>query len=256
MVRLFILAVALAIASGQAHAQFQTRFQTDPPPDLQRWADMLRKSNMPKSTAFLLNRIAAIPRPVMVSFKSCGYVNAQYDPGNDELTFCYELFSDLGERITQKAREGRATPEQTSAALGGAIWFILYHEVGHALFHQLNVPLLGREEDSADQLAVWLAIHRPPPGLDDGVIGALSFFATGSPISWDRLGDEHALDQQRLQNVACWAYGANPVRFGWLPALVHLPEHRQGRCATEWKKIDDAVPRLLGRALKQPAGRT
>ena len=35
------------------------------------------------------------------------------------------------------------------------------HEAGHALFDLLEVPLLGREEDAADQLAAYYVLQFP-----------------------------------------------------------------------------------------------
>lgn len=250
MFRLFLIAVALALATSHAHGQFAGRAWADPPPDLQRWADMMKQSNLHTHTANHLNGAFAIQKRVNVSFTSCGNAGAFYMPPKSEITFCYELLSELGARFMAMARAGNASPEQTQAALGGAMWFVLFHEAAHAVFDLQDVPLLGREEDAADQLAVWLAVRRPPPGYDDGVLGALAFFAQGQPISWDMLGDEHALNEQRLQNIACWAFGADPVTYFGLPAMVRLPDRRKARCASEWEAIDRAVPRLLGRALK------
>lgn len=250
MFRLFLVAVALAIAAGQAKAEFHARFWANPPADLQRWPDLLKQSNLHTHTANHLNRSVTLQRRVLLSFNACGAPNAFYHPGQQEITFCYELLSDISARIMAMGRSGGASRDQTAAALGGAMWFVLFHEVGHAVFHQLDLPLLGREEDAADQLAVWLAIRRPPPGYDNAVLGALAFFAQGQPISWDMLGDEHALNEQRLQNVACWAFGADPVTYHGLPAMVRLPDRRKARCAAEWEAIDRTVPRLLGRALR------
>src|SRR4029434_6018591 len=38
------------------------------------------------------------------------------------------------------------------------IHFILGHEFGHALIHQLNLPLTGLEEDSADGFATFFTV--------------------------------------------------------------------------------------------------
>ena len=42
--------------------------------------------------------------------------------------------------------------------------FILGHELGHALIHQLNIPLTGMEEDSADGFATFFTVNDKDTG--------------------------------------------------------------------------------------------
>ncbi|HYI71139.1 MAG TPA: DUF4344 domain-containing metallopeptidase, partial [Skermanella sp.] len=55
-------------------------------------------------------------------------------------------------QLTQEQRE-----EADLFVLGNTV-FILYHELGHALIDQLGLPVLGHEEDAADNLASIMMI--------------------------------------------------------------------------------------------------
>lgn len=253
MFRLFLVAVALAIAAGQTPAAgFVGNFQAAPPdPAHQRIAAGLARSQQPQRIADHLNSVLQLPAPVLVQFQQCGQVNAFFNPKQRAVIFCYELMQDMGAKIAARAREVRAGRDQAAPVLGGAMWFILLHEVGHAIHAVADLPTLGRREDVADQLAVWLAIRRPPPGADESILGGMVFFTDASaPTDYEAMGGPHSLHPQRLQNVACWAWGADPVRYRDLPDAVRLPDARRASCAEEWAAIDAAVPRLLGRVLK------
>jgi hypothetical protein len=45
------------------------------------------------------------------------------------------------------------------------------HEVAHALFDQLHIPILGREEDAADQFAPFTLVHLNEQTARDTVFG-------------------------------------------------------------------------------------
>jgi hypothetical protein len=38
----------------------------------------------------------------------------------------------------------------------GNLYFLGYHELGHALVSELDLPVVGREEDAVDRLAIWM----------------------------------------------------------------------------------------------------
>lgn len=58
--------------------------------------------------------------------------------------------------------------------------FILGHELGHALIHQLNIPLTGMEEDSADGFAIFFSVNDKDTGPNAALGGAVLFDAMGS----------------------------------------------------------------------------
>ena len=90
-----------------------------------------------------------LPRALRLKLQGCdGVSNAWY--GDDAITVCYEYIDD----ILRNAPEEKTPAGVTRAdAIVGPTLEVFLHEVGHAVFDYLDVPILGREEDAADQFA-------------------------------------------------------------------------------------------------------
>jgi len=116
----------------------------------------------------------------------------------------------------------------------------LYHEMGHALIDVLQLPVLGKEEDAADQLSVVLMNDLSD---EESVAAALSSAAIGYALQDEQraagakepaYAREHSLDMQRYFNVVCLFYGANPEKRQQLADKLRLPAERAEHCPTEW----------------------
>ena len=44
-------------------------------------------------------------------------------------------------------------------AMLGQFYYVVFHEMGHAMFDALNVPLFGRPKAAADAFAAYLMLH-------------------------------------------------------------------------------------------------
>lgn len=193
--------------------------------------------------------IVNFPR-VNVMGAKCGQPNAFYvreAPGGPAIVICTELFS----MLVQNARSLNRTPEEMERIVGAQLLFIFFHEVGHALIDQLDLPALGREEDAADQFATLMLESEPFL-----VLNALAFFLSGTrgtaPPTASAFAGEHSLNDQRIYSMLCWAYGADPlVRY---PLARLIPENRRMRCANETNDVTRAWTRLLGSHLAAPWG--
>ncbi|HYW11269.1 MAG TPA: DUF4344 domain-containing metallopeptidase, partial [Longimicrobium sp.] len=101
-----------------------------------------------ESVAEQLNSAFPLPRNVPLLFGECGEemgANAFYNPREGSVTFCYEMLDFLTAGFQGVAQ----SPEDLEERVNGAFDFIMLHEVGHALVHQLDLPITGREEDVA-----------------------------------------------------------------------------------------------------------
>lgn len=147
------------------------------------------------------------------------------------------------------------TPEQREEAdlfvLGNTV-FILYHELGHALIDQLGLPVLGHEEDAADNLASIMMIpEQADPMMDELIIAAADGWYLGNiwqreagntePAWWG----EHALDMQRFYSVVCLMYGSDPAGFSDLAESVSLPSDRRSTCPNDYAQARAGWTRLL-----------
>jgi len=187
-----------------------------------------------------------LPRTLHLRTAGCdGEANAWYDEEDHQVTVCYEYFEEALKHAPARTTAGGVTPED--AVLGPGVEVFL-HEVAHALFHLLRVPILGREEDAADQVADYLILH-----LDDDmkrrVVAAVARMydreaKAQAPERID-IADVHGLSAQRLYNLLCLAYGADPALFGDVLKDGYLPPERAEGCEFEYRQVDYAVRRLI-----------
>ncbi len=139
--------------------------------------------------------------------------------------------------------------------------FTLLHEMGHLLIHELQLPVLGREEDAADQLGfigLFLLYRRQ----DDPAFAArLLDVADYWRLEWQRPKpageqirewDSHALDAQRFYTLACLAYGSDPQRMEWIIQATGLPEERAFYCDQEYAQALHAVTWLKEHFRRKP----
>ena len=137
---------------------------------------------------------------------------------------------------------------------------ILYHEFGHVLIHDLDLPILGREEDAADTIATIFILEREraSPDVDNQFTQALLAIADAWGIIWQKqqqqnndlaFGARHAISGQRFSNIVCFIYGSNTRKFAILPELAKLPPERADWCVEEF----EVASRSVGRFHKEKA---
>lgn len=199
-----------------------------------------------------------LPKPLKLVGRPCGELNAFYVPDEKSIFICYELV-DLIVRQADMAKgpdRRKKLPEESRALLAfGAVTFVMFHEMGHALIDILDLPITGREEDVADQIATFLSLYDLKDEEDHElalwtVVGGSWFFdmLSGQRLH-SNLAAEHSLDGQRVVNVACWTYGADPRRYAGLVPWFKGASDRLLRCEAEHAKMHRALTKLIGPSL-------
>src|SRR4051794_5642037 len=124
----------------------------------------------------------------------------------------------------------------------GNTLFVLAHEMGHGLINEMNMPVLGREEDAADSFAIVTGLKMGTgfservlmEGAKGLVLSARRDKKQGNALAFS---DEHGLDLQRAYTVVCYVFGSDPEKYKQLAADTKLPEGRQAACPYEWKNV-------------------
>ena len=146
-------------------------------------------------------------------------------------------------------------PDRVSFVLANTV-FVLFHELGHALIHEFDLPVLGEEEDAADTIATIILISTDR--LDHE--GRLSFLqvlmsaAEGQKLVWETglesqnidqfYWARHSLSVRRYHRIACLLYGSDPGRFEKIPNIIGMPEHRGDSCENEYDLASRSVNTL------------
>ena len=186
-----------------------------------------------------------LKEPLRMKFAGCdGTSNAWYDDDDGIITFCYEYVAEL----EHSGRDAVVHGIPADVARDGAVVFVLLHEISHALFHRLRVPVLGREEDAADQVAAFMLLRAGEGIARRVLIGAAWMYlhdAAGRMPDEEDFSDVHGLDSQRFYNVLCMAHGSNPAAFQGMVEKGYLPKERAESCAEEYQQVSYAARKLI-----------
>jgi len=144
--------------------------------------------------------------------------------------------------------------------VAGNLLFTLYHEGGHMLVSELEIPVLAQEEDAVDNLATLTMLADDSDDMD--------LFLTQAMIGWFLIADEnyedlvfydeHDLDQQRGYKMLCMMVGADEDVFRELARDLGLPEERIESCGYDYDQASaswEVVTDPFLRDSDAPAGR-
>jgi hypothetical protein len=188
-----------------------------------------------------------LPRALLVKVEGCnGDANAFYE--YNVITVCYEYIDQLWKTMPAETTAAGLAPID---ALVGPLFDTCLHEFGHALFDLLRVPVLGREEDAADQVSAYIMLHfgkAEARRLIEGVAYAykIEVEADTVPPTMTRFADVHGTPAQRFYNVLCIAYGADAQLFRDMVEKGYLPKERAEDCKGEYQQVADAYEKLIG----------
>lgn len=187
-----------------------------------------------------LNTTFALPTDVWVSFDECGEENAFYDPETATITVCYELIKYYADSAHAEYQEDYA---QEVIYAG---FFTFFHELGHALVDQYQLPVVGREEDAVDGFATVLMLQAEE---EDAVLAGMEQFDLDATYEAEQeelpLWDEHSLSEQRVYNVSCLIYGSDPDGYADFIESGWLPEERADGCEAEYAQASNSWDTLL-----------
>jgi len=125
----------------------------------------------------------------------------------------------------------------------------ILHEFAHAMFDYLDIPVLGREEDAADQVSVYIYLHFAQAEARRLIMGTVYTYMmevenTDAP-TMEEFADEHSTTEQRRFNLLCMAYGHDPEQFRDVVVWGGLPQYRMDICEEEYELIALAFHTLI-----------
>jgi Putative metallopeptidase len=212
-------------------------------PEQMAVADMLKRHRVLETMQQYLSPLL-LPSSLTLKFETCGVANASYSEG--VVSVCYEYVDELIRHAPTTPTMAGVSREDT---IVGPTLEVILHEVAHAAFDLFEIPILGREEDAADQVAALLLINLTKEEAFRAVAGtAYMYFreAQGPPPEMTAFAKLHGLPAQRFYNLLCLAYGADPALFGVVIEREYLPKARAETCAEEYEQVVHAFTKLIG----------
>lgn len=153
----------------------------------------------------------------------------------------------LGVAPTLPATAQEITPFVESNAI-----HTLFHEIGHAIIDQFQLPVIGQEEDAADAFAtieiITLMEDDAKPILIDV---AASWLFMDAQIDREDLDfyDVHDLDAQRAYRTICHLYGLDPDAHQDAADWAQLPDDTLEVCEETAPLAYDSWEALLSEVL-------
>jgi hypothetical protein len=184
--------------------------------------------------------------------KGCdGRVNAWYT--RPALTICYEYLDHIRKNLPPEPTAAGVT--RTDAEIG-QFFYAVAHEMGHAVVDEFDVPVLGHQEDAADQFATYVMLQLGKGDARRLIGGAAYSFkiylkspTVSAPLK--DFSDVHGAPQQRFFNLLCLAYGADSELFADVVDKGILPEHRAKGCRYEYGSVAWAFQKLISPHMDQ-----
>jgi hypothetical protein len=169
-----------------------------------------------------------------------GVSNAWYH--RPEVSVCYEYLNEIYQTMPKETAAGGITPHD---AVLGQTFYVFGHEMGHAMFDVLKVPVIGDAENGADHFSAYMMLQFGKARAKDLITGAAYTYKkyvqgpyVSAPLA--AFSDIHDAPAQRFYNMLCLAYGADPVLFAEFvekDTVDYLPKGRARNCKREFEQV-------------------
>lgn len=203
-------------------------------------------------TSIIEERMAetvSVPQAIDIHFKHIGEdIGPFYDPETRDVVMPYAFWSYVSDEFTHSASEDMSV-DDINTLTGDVVIHTIYHELAHALIDVLDLPITGREEDAADELATLLVMDHFDQGGEIALTAAEFFEIEGSysdEITDEEVFGEHALDDQRFFNILCLIHGEGSTES--VKAVMNdlnITEERLALCEEDYEKRRKAWDTLL-----------
>ncbi|MGE5259531.1 MAG: DUF4344 domain-containing metallopeptidase [Actinomycetota bacterium] len=162
---------------------------------------------------------------------------AYYSEQEHAIHFCYEFVDRLEKSRPADVTEEGFVPAQVFL---GAMVGLLLHETGHAFVDLLKVPVFGREEDAADQIAEFIALQFDKDLAETVTKGAGWLWLTDARtmLYLDYYAEVHSTSMERFLSYLCLGYGNKDLADKFLKA-------RAPRCRDEYQQVEKAFVKTI-----------
>jgi hypothetical protein len=234
-------------------------YETPKDPALQEVYDMAKGARSLEMMQVIFSAFR-LPEDLYMRYVNCdGVPNAYFFREDDRPTIrvCYEYLRTIYDMMPKEQTADGMTPREVFT---GQLLFAIAHEFGHAAFDIYNLPVLGRQEDAADQFATHFLLNFGGQLAQRLIWGAAYSYNDYMKNLKDKpkvtlpivaFSSDHGAPEQRFYNLVCIAYGYDPKMFATVIEKGYLPDPRAKVCKYEYSNLSFAITRLVGPHIDQ-----
>ena len=184
-----------------------------------------------------------------VSLLGCGAASGQPAAVPSFQTRIEDLARSLQNNPRLKNLTERQRIDRVEFVIGNTL-FVLLHELGHVIIDEMKLPVLGRQEDTADTFAA-LRLLTIGTSFTQRVLGEASTGWFLSDRRDQQTGEkplyfgEHNLNQQRAYQIVCLMVGSDADKFKSLADASKMPKPRQETCKEDYARASSSWDMVL-----------
>jgi hypothetical protein len=178
-------------------------------------------------------------RTIAVRLDQCGSVLSVPHERNGPVIVCYEHLNLIR---ASAPRDGYISFDEkrkltSDQAIAGGVARLLLYETAHGVFDSLNIPIWGRRDEAADNVAALIMLDFGEEVAWTSILGSAWYLAQRGMLGTGFFSDT-ALPQetQRFYNYLCLAFGRQPATYAFLVNGANLPTERARRCGQEYHR--------------------
>lgn len=144
--------------------------------------------------------------------------------------------------------------------------FAIYHEAGHLLISEFSLPVLGKEEDAADNIATMLLLAKQAQEANNALLDSATGWQISAKNGWATKSDpvaqnlaiaalngDHSSDQLRAGQIGCLMVGSRREVFAHVALDLGMQGLETDACASKLTQIVQSWLRLREKFI--PTGR-
>ncbi len=246
---LAIMGTALSLASMSANTIADVKLTLEKPSNKYEKVIYERLETSPtiETAISFLNNTFDTKHDITLKFGS--YDKIWYQQNIIEIP--YFFIHNIRERYSRTRFPNKSST--TDQFTGNTLLHVIFHEFAHAIIEQYDLPIVGKEEDAADNFADVLLLDFFDVGADIVTSAADLFLMNSMATEYFTKADfwkDHSLDKQRYFARLCNIYGSNPDKHEAVKKRAGFSDGRAGRCVVQYHETRRSWLRLLQPSLK------
>jgi hypothetical protein len=235
-----LLLTAAAPTAGAAQQGFRVELGEAQSPEAQHVRTFFEENRVFDRLVRGLNGWVRMPRPVALHAVECTTSDVRWVPEQASVEVCYGLLPRLTDVLAADSVAGALTP---------SFYYLVMHGAAHAVVDELNLPTPGGEEQAVDEVMALILVAQGGP-MGSALLSGMQTLqrADAGWAEWEH-AQAHQLTAERLDAIACIAFGANPSRFPEYRQRDLVPAGRTAACEAAYQRVASGLGQRLARQM-------